>query len=83
MWLSLICMKLKPVLAEPVLGGVAALADPISRDWGTPPLTVQITPSPAHAMHSSRPRRLWPGPSLDASSTTETVCFSFMIRLRL
>src|ERR1700731_3757696 len=61
-WLSEICRKLKPVAAFSV-----ACAVPMPRsceDFGTPPLSVQITPVPAQIMHSSAPRRSIPVPCL-------------------
>src|SRR5271155_817153 len=51
-WLSEIWMNEKPASA--------ALAEPISRDDGTPPATVQTTPVPAHNMHFRVCRRSKP-----------------------
>src|SRR6476646_4493454 len=56
MWLSLICRNVNPVDS-------AATAAPINpTQYGTPPLTAQNTPVPAHTMHSSTSRRPTPGP---------------------
>ncbi len=52
MWLSDSCTKEKPPSA--------ALAEPIRRDDGTPPATVQTTPVPAQSMHFRDCRRSRP-----------------------
>jgi hypothetical protein len=54
MWLSLICTKVKSACPAP--RGSA----PKTRDDSTPPLTLQINPVPAQAMHSRNPRRSTP-----------------------
>jgi hypothetical protein len=59
MWLSLIWTKLSSPLA------LVDVSLPNARELRTPPVTVQITPVPAQAMHSSNPRRLIP--SFDGS----------------
>ena len=48
-WLSLICTKVKSL--------VAASALPIRRERGTPPATVQTMAVPAQVMHFRKPRR--------------------------
>jgi hypothetical protein len=61
-WLSEICRKLKPVAA---FSAACAVSMPRScEDFGTPPLSVQITPVPAQIIHSSAPRRSIPVPCL-------------------
>ncbi len=54
MWLSLICTKLKSP------GFPACVFSPKTRDTGTPPARVQISPVPAHAIHCRNPRRSIP-----------------------
>ena len=82
-------VRFKPGVLDDLLGGVelrrpgqAASADPMSLDRGTPPLTVQSTPAPAHTMHSSSPRRLWPDVSPDVPAASGGLRVLFMVVLR-
>src|SRR6202034_1260571 len=56
MWLSLIWTKVKSPPLPPLRCAVLANA----RDDGMPPLIVQTSPVPAHAMHFRNPRRSMP-----------------------
>src|SRR5713101_3807443 len=61
MWLSLICRKLRSVAVgkdDPVFATSARVFE-----TRTPPLMVQSTPVPAHAMHFRKPRRSIPSGS--------------------
>ena len=71
MWLSLICTKLK---SPPISGAVA----PSSFDVSTPPLIVQSTPVPAHAMHLRNPRRSMPLGLLFVECNCCCSCFAFL-----
>src|SRR5690349_16293816 len=59
MWLSLIWTKVKSPGAEDAAGAAGA-GSPNVRDDSTPPLTLQTTPAPTHAMHLRKPRRSMP-----------------------
>src|SRR5215510_10874143 len=63
MCVSLICTKLKSGR------GSTAAAGRRVRDRRTPPVAVQTSPVPAHAMHCRNPRRSTPSPRDTAAST--------------
>src|SRR5580704_3512881 len=64
-WLSLICANVKSPPPLPLAAASPPPAAPFitpsnACDFNTPPTIVQITPVPAHAIHSKNPRRSSP-----------------------
>src|ERR1700750_626470 len=59
MWLSLICTNVKSSCF------CLCIAEPKTRETGTPAMELHTTPVPAHAMHLRKPRRSMPSDDED------------------